>query len=689
MTRRPRLQIEALEDRSVPALYAAADTALDLAHDVNQAGQVVGTYSDSASETHAFLWDRGTAYDLGTLGGTSSYATGINDLGQVVGQSFLPGDQNYHAFLITPENGVWFRDNNLDGRNDLMVDLGDLGGISAGSPSWATDINNAGQVVGETWLVPYWGDEIINQVFIWDAANGMRAVGEPDSYLPTYDPSINEAGQVVGMAASGPWTAFLWDINQGMTYLGAGPGHTYSQATGINDAGQVIGVHWGGTTPSGFLWTPESPNAVTGNFTDLAENFSPDDINNSGQVVGSSGLNAVLWDPDDGLVYLFDHLAPGSGISALWRAEAINDGGAIVANGYFVVGTTSIQRGFLLTPEAPGVPSLRIADAPSVTEGNAGTRSATFTVTLSAPGTETITVAYSTSNGTATAGNDYQAQSGTLSFAPGEMSKTITVLVSGDWVAEPSETFVVNLSSPTNASISDGQGTGTILDDEPRMSINDVTVTEGNTGAVNATFTVSLSVAYDVAVTVHYQTANGSATAGSDYAAASGDVTIAAGQTTTTFTVAVLGDRSAEPTENFFVNLSAATNGLIVDSQGVGAILDNEPRISISDVTKAEGKKNQTALFTFTVTLSAAYDQAVTMSFATANGTAKTSDNDYVAKTGTLTFAPGETTKTLTIEVKGDSKREANETFYLDLFGLGSNALFAKHRGLGTILNDD
>ena len=70
-------------------------------------------------------------------------------------------------------------------------------------------------------------------------------------------------------------------------------------------------------------------------------------------------------------------------------------------------------------------------------------------------------------------------------------------------------------------------------------------------------------------------------------------------------------------------------------------------------------------------------------------GAAKTSDSDYIAKTGTLTFAPGETTKTITIVVNGDSKKEADETFYLDLFGLSSNALFTKNRGLGTILNDD
>jgi len=106
-------------------------------------------------------------------------------------------------------------------------------------------------------------------------------------------------------------------------------------------------------------------------------------------------------------------------------------------------------------------------------------------------------------------------------------------------------------------------------------------------------------------------------------------------------------------------------------------------------VTRSEGRKGKTTLFTFTVTLSAACDQAVTMSFQTVNGTAKTSDSDYVAKSGTLTFAAAETTKTITIEVKGDSKNESNETFYLDLFDNSLHALFAKNRGIGTILNDD
>jgi hypothetical protein len=223
----------------------------------------------------------------------------------------------------------------------------------------------------------------------------------------------------------------------------------------------------------------------------------------------------------------------------------------------------------------------------------------------------------------------------------------------------------------------------------PALRIGDATVTEGNTGAVATTFAVSLSAASTQTVTVAYATANGTAGAGSDYRAASGTLAFAPGQTSKTVTVTVNGDRVAEPNETFFVNLSGATNATISDGQGVGTIMDDEPRISISDVTKAEGRKNQTTQFTFTVVLSAAYDQPVTVSFKTTDGTATTSDKDYVAQTGTLTFKPGETKKTIVIVVNGDSKKEANETFYVDLFGNSTNSLFTKNRGIGTILNDD
>ncbi len=223
----------------------------------------------------------------------------------------------------------------------------------------------------------------------------------------------------------------------------------------------------------------------------------------------------------------------------------------------------------------------------------------------------------------------------------------------------------------------------------PSITIGDATIAEGNTGTRAAVFTVTLSATSNQPVTVAYATGNGTATAGGDYLAASGTLTFAPGETSKLVAVSVKGDRLPEPNETFVVSLSSPANATIADGQGVGTIVDDEPRISISDVTKTEGKKGQTTSFTFTVTLSAAYDQAVTMSFRTFNGTAKTSDQDYLAKTGTLTFAPGETTKTITIIVKGDGKKEANETFCLDLFGNSSNSLFTKSRGIGTILNDD
>jgi hypothetical protein len=225
--------------------------------------------------------------------------------------------------------------------------------------------------------------------------------------------------------------------------------------------------------------------------------------------------------------------------------------------------------------------------------------------------------------------------------------------------------------------------------DPPSVSIRDFTVTEGNAGTINATFIVTLSHTATADVTVHFETANITATAGSDYTATSGTLIIPAGQLYATIEIAVRGDRLPEPTETFAVNLSAATNATIGDGQGIVTIFDDEPVIRTTDVTRAEGRKPYTTVFTFTVTIGAPYDQPVTVSFRTVDGTATTSNKDYDAKTGTLTFAPGETTKTITIFVNGDNKRESDETFFVDLFGNSGNSRFGKSRGVGTIVNDD
>jgi len=228
--------------------------------------------------------------------------------------------------------------------------------------------------------------------------------------------------------------------------------------------------------------------------------------------------------------------------------------------------------------------------------GGAATTPAVFTVTLSQASTRSITVQYATMNGTAIAGSDYTAASGALTFAPGETSKTITVQVLRDTIAEASEAFTLRLSSPTNATLAKTSATGAIQDDDsappppppppplPSMSIGDVAVAEGNSGTRNAVFTVALSKAATSTVTVNYTTANGTATAGSDFTAASGTLTFVAGETSKTVTVAVRGDTAVEANETFRVLLSQVTNAVLIDAEATGTITNDDAQAPVSAV---------------------------------------------------------------------------------------------------------
>ena len=264
-------------------------------------------------------------------------------------------------------------------------------------------------------------------------------------------------------------------------------------------------------------------------------------------------------------------------------------------------------------------PTLSINDV-TVAEGNTSTINATFTVTLSAVSGQAITVNYATADISAIQPSDYTTSIGTITFAPGETSKTITVSVKGDALDEVSETFNVTLASPTNSTIADGTGIGTITDDDasPTLSINDVTVAEGNTGAVNATFTVTMSAVSGQAITVNYATADISAIQPSDYTTSIGTITFAPGETSKTITVSVKGDALDEVSETFNVTLASPTNATLADGTGIGTITDDDasPTLSINDVTLAEGNTS-TINATFTVTMSAVSGQAVTVNYAT------------------------------------------------------------------------
>ena len=226
------------------------------------------------------------------------------------------------------------------------------------------------------------------------------------------------------------------------------------------------------------------------------------------------------------------------------------------------------------------LPTLSI-NSVSLAEGNSGSTAFVFTVTLSTASATAVTVNYATSNGSASAGSDYVATSGMLTFAPGALAQSVTVNVNGDSTVEPDETFLVTLSAPTNATINNAQGTGTIVNDDaavvvPTLSINNVSQNEGNSGVTPFVFSVSLSVASAATVTVNYATSDGSATAGSDYNPASGTLTFAPGVLTQTVTVNVIGDTVIEATETFVVTLSAPANATLAAAGGTGTIINDD-----------------------------------------------------------------------------------------------------------------
>ena len=345
---------------------------------------------------------------------------------------------------------------------------------------------------------------------------------------------------------------------------------------------------------------------------------------------------------------------------------------------------------------APPPPTLTIGDATFAEGSAAAPGQATFTVTLSAASATPVTVSYATANGTATAGSDYVAKSGTLTFAPGETQKTIQVTAIGDAVVEANEGFTVVLTNPAGATLADGTGAGTITNDDvappPTLAIGDATFAEGSSAAPgHGTFTVTLSAASATPVTVSYATANGTATAGSDYVAQSGTLTFAAGETQKTIQVTAIGDAVVEANEGFTVVLTDPAGATLADGTGAGTITNDDvappPTLAIGDATFAEGSAAAPGHGTFTVTLSAASATPVTVSYATANGTA-TAGSDYVAQSGTLTFAAGETQKTIQVTAIGDAVVEANEGFTVVLTS-PVGATLADGTGAGTITNDD
>jgi len=304
----------------------------------------------------------------------------------------------------------------------------------------------------------------------------------------------------------------------------------------------------------------------------------------------------------------------------------------------------------------------------------------------------TATVNFATSNGTAIAGSDYTATSGTLSFADGESVKFFTIPITNDNVFKGNRTFTLTLSGPSIGSSVGNPSTETItiLDDEaPRISIADASVVEGNSGTTNMTFTVTLTGSTNLPATMQYATSSGSAFSFSDFQQVSGTLTFNPGETQKTITVPIFGDTVGESDETFTVFLSNPTNAILTRSAATGTIINDDviPTVTASDVTIVEGNNG---ISNAVITLTASQPFFGEVDFFTVDGSAK-NNSDYQARSGFFIFN-NETTKTITIPIVGDAVVEPDEAFTvrLSLFNFSSPTFVLPRTNITvTILNDD
>ena len=325
-----------------------------------------------------------------------------------------------------------------------------------------------------------------------------------------------------------------------------------------------------------------------------------------------------------------------------------------------------------------------------------------FPVTLASLSGKTVTVGYSSTDGTATGGSDYTAVNGTLTFAAGTLARTIAVPVTDDSLDEEDETFTMTLQSPSNATLLDAGATGTIADDDdtPGLSVDDATAGEAD-GHLH--FPVALGGASAKTVTVGYSSTDGTATGGSDYTAVNGTLTFAAGTLARTIAVPVTDDSLDEEDETFTMTLQSPSNATLNDDSATGTIVDNDdsavvspgtddPALSIAHAQAQEDDGN----IHFAVTLDSAGSDTVTVSYATSDGSSAqsgatwtaTAGSDYSATNGTLTLAAGVLAGTIAVPVTDDSSAEEEESLTVTLQS-PSGASLDDSTAIGIIVDND
>lgn len=326
------------------------------------------------------------------------------------------------------------------------------------------------------------------------------------------------------------------------------------------------------------------------------------------------------------------------------------------------------------------LPALSISDA-SATEAD----TISFTVSLSVPSIDPVSVDYQTVDGTASALTDYTPSAGTVVIPAGSTSGTVDVSTNDDSTVEPNEEFSLLLLAPVAATLADDTGVGTIIDDDSiSVSVNNANAAEVESGLV---FTVALSAPSDFDVTVDYATGDQSATAGNDYVSLPlTTLSFAAGEISKQVTVPLLDDSDVEGDESLTLTLSNPIGANLGTDVGIGTISDDEPlpTLNISDASAIENG----GFVEFLVTLTTPSTQPITVDFSTADGTASAGLDYLAAISETMTFDPGVVAKTIQIGIVEDALIESGEMFSLVLSN-PTRAVIGTAVATGTILDNE
>jgi hypothetical protein len=376
---------------------------------------------------------------------------------------------------------------------------------------------------------------------------------------------------------------------------------------------------------------------------------------------------------------------------------------------------TAVPFGFQESSRVYLVQSKLVSDAGSIPVGLELEREQISAAELSSPllvkvmrtgdDSTSVSVDYSTSDGTATAGSDYTATSGTLTFAPGELTKFISIPITDDNLFENgNETFNLTLSNPTNSAVllTPSTATVSIFDNENKPFLllsSDIGffVPEGDSGTSNINFKLNLTTPTVQTVTVDYATVNGTATAGSDYTAASGTITIPAGASFATGSISINGDTTVEPNETFTVLFSNITNTSAGGNFGQLAIILNDDA-SVQLSSNALSVNESAGFVDVSVTRTGDTSRAATVLYSTTDtaglqnctvANSKASERcDYGTAVGRIQFAVGETAKTFTIPIVDDALVEGDETFTVNLTS-PTGATLGTNTAIMTIVDND